>query len=72
MTDDKNIDMDRIHRRVEDNLNKRIEFFIHAGVFAPLNLLVWLLWFGVFGGDGFVWPLVITLGWGRWAYWAWH
>ncbi len=54
-------ELKRIRHRVSEPLTKRREFFDHLAVYLCINAMFWIV-FG--GGDGFPWPLIITLGWG--------
>jgi hypothetical protein len=51
-----------IRRRVERRLRKRGEFFIHLTVYWAVNVALWVIW--LLTGQGFPWPLGVTLPWG--------
>ncbi len=51
-----------IRRRVEQRLKKRGEFFIHLAVYWAVNVALWVIW--LLAGQGFPWPLGVTLPWG--------
>jgi hypothetical protein len=53
----------RIRDQVEKRLNARKELIIHAVVFVPINLALWVIWLYV-GTDVFPFPLIVLLGWG--------
>jgi hypothetical protein len=51
-----------IRRRVEQRLKKRGEFFIHLSIYVAVNVALWGIW--LLSGQGFPWPLGVTLPWG--------
>jgi len=58
------IDVEAIRKRVQKRLRQRQEFYIHAAIFVPVNLMLWLI--GILTGSiaEFPWPLIVTIGWG--------
>ena len=53
---------DEIRKQVEKRIKKRQELIIHSIAFVLGNVMVWTI-FGLTGGK-FLWPLIVTLGWG--------
>lgn len=71
---------ERIRRRVEKRLKKRTELIQHIIVYLIVNVMIWVFWGAVNGGNladlvnfdgeffqqmgGFPWPIFVTFGWG--------
>ncbi|RMG85045.1 MAG: hypothetical protein D6712_10145 [Chloroflexi bacterium] len=56
-------DYNKVEKRVRKHMDKVKEFFTHLGVFVPINLLLWVIWWFA-GTDGFPWPVIATVLWG--------
>ncbi len=56
------IDDAELRRRAERRLHRRGEFYLHFGIYAVVNLVLWGIW--LFTGMGFPWPMILTLLWG--------
>lgn len=41
---------------------KRVDFRIHLTVYLVINSILWLIWY--LTGQGYLWPVWPTLGWG--------
>ena len=41
---------------------KRVEFRVHLVVYAVVNVMLWAIWYMT--GQGYIWPIWPTLGWG--------
>lgn len=52
-----------IRRRVDDPINKRKEFYMHAAVYACIIPLLWLVYFSL-TPTMILWPLIAMAGWG--------
>ncbi|MBL8146258.1 MAG: 2TM domain-containing protein [Anaerolineae bacterium] len=52
-----------VRRRVDEPINKRKEFAMHAAVFALIIPMLWLLYFTL-TPDIIMWPLIAMAGWG--------
>lgn len=52
-----------IRKRLDDPINKRKEFYMHAAVYLCTIVSLWLVYF-MATPDGFLWPLVVMAGWG--------
>jgi hypothetical protein len=60
---DEAFDEKRIRQEIEKRFKEREGLVIHAGIFIIINAMLWLIYLAS-GGDGFPWPLIVTLGWG--------
>ncbi len=56
-------DYNKVEKRVRKHMHKAKEFFTHLGVFIPINLLLWAIWWFA-GAYGFPWPVIATVLWG--------
>ncbi len=57
-------ELKQIQAEIDQRINKRKEFYIHAAVFAVLIPAIWLVWLILGMPLGVLLPLIITLGWG--------
>jgi serine/threonine protein kinase len=60
------VDIYREWRKAQERFEQRKGFFIHAGVFVMINLLIWLTWVIAMADGGFVfpYPLIVSAAWG--------
>lgn len=52
-----------IRRRVEKQLKRRGEFYVHLATYTIVNLLLWIVWL-LLTPDIFPWAMVMSLPWG--------
>lgn len=52
-----------IRKRLDDPVNKRKDFYIHAAVYAIIITMLWMFWFTL-TPDAIMWPLIVMGGWG--------
>lgn len=56
----------KVRKAVTKPLDKRREFYQHLSVYITIIPLLWII-YGLtsgFGAEGFLWPLIVMLGWG--------
>jgi hypothetical protein len=39
-------------------------FYIHFIIYLLVNILIYVQWWYITGGEGFAWPITTTFGWG--------
>ena len=39
-------------------------FYIHFIIYLLVNILLFVQWWYITGGEGFAWPITTTIGWG--------
>jgi hypothetical protein len=39
-------------------------FYIHFIIYLIVNVLLFIQWWYITGGEGFAWPITTTIGWG--------
>ena len=63
VTDTERSEDTALRERAIERLKKRQDFHAHLLVFFMVNALLWTIW-ALSTDGGFVWPAVITGGWG--------
>ncbi len=55
---------EELRTRAEKRAEEKIGFYTHFGIYALVNLLIFLIWFFTGGPGSFPWFLFPLLGWG--------